>query len=597
LNPAPIKYRYVYLSFFIFWLISVFWISSPHPVAIVGLVALAGFLSLYWLLFFVSARSAIHLLHLPAVIAVPICWIGCEFLRNNLLGGFSFCSIEHLLFAIPILIQIADIGGEYLVGGMIMSVGTGIGTILFTGVLNCSRFNFRFEPSADSLSKNRLLRSCSAAFFMTELISKFCPKNIFTNSLAGSNNVTKNISDNISDNTGQNVTDKFISVQKKRNQIFVTIIITLFVFGSTIAYGYLTMSYKRNLFDNNSLGSNSNSNSDSNSDLTLTIASLQGNSPVSINMTNQQLSDCLKQYIELTRAAVQTNNGKLDLIIWPETVCPVPYIIFQNGATYENLGLNPQALEFNHEMLLKYSVETMTPILYGISTWVVDNNRNKKSANQPLRLNSALLVVPNPPEFKARYDKIQLVMFGEYVPFADYLPENFPLRSICQEAGRGKLPVAIPIKDNVFASVNICFESTVPHHVRRQILSLRRAGCEPVLLINISNSGWFGFKNQIEQHLATHIFRAVENRRPYIAAANGGFSAAINCFGQITKIGKRKAVEPVIDQIKIQHWTPIYHYLGDLPAIICTIIMSFCTLYAYKKNYKNKKMCNILITL
>ncbi|MDR2643338.1 MAG: apolipoprotein N-acyltransferase [Planctomycetaceae bacterium] len=573
-DKSVLKYRYVYFASFIFWLVSIQWISAPHPVAVLGLLILAGYLSFYWLLFFVSARTAIHNLQFPVMAAMPLCWIGCEFLRNNLLGGFSFCSIEHLLFATPILIQIADIGGGYLVGGMIMSVGAGIGTILFASVL-----------------------------------SKYCHDNILTNN-AVAINVTKNTQTDNRKNSSDDlklfthestVTHKnllaeqssqiflfyrilnyirYMFSQKYNRAFFVTIICTFLIIAATLGYGYLTIFAKLNPLQNNSTVNSRKS-------LTLKIAALQGNSPVSITMTDKQLHDCLQQYIDLTQTAVRNNHdADLDLIIWAETVCPIPYVIFQNGATYKNIDWNQQYLERAHSMLLNISAEVGVPILYGISTIVVDNNRNKKSATEPLRLNSALLVVPKPPEFKSRYDKIQLVMFGEYVPFADYLPADFPLRSICQEAGRGDKPVAMLVGKNIYASVNICFESTIPHHVRRQILSLKKLGQEPALLINISNSGWFGFANQIDQHLATHVFRAAENRRQYVSATNCGFSVTINCYGQITKIGKRKSAEPVIDQLEIQYWTPIYHYIGDMPAIICTIFVIFLALCAYRKILK-----------
>ncbi|MDR1485304.1 MAG: apolipoprotein N-acyltransferase [Planctomycetaceae bacterium] len=534
-----LKYRYVYLASFLFWFVSIFWISAPHPAAIIGLFVLSGYLSFYWLLFFLSVRSAVHFFHFPVIAAVLICWVGCEFLRNNMLGGFSFCSIEHLVYSVPVLIQIADIGGGYFVGGMIMSVGAGLGTILFASVL-----------------------------------SKFCPNSVLTNN-ADKINVTKNVPVGVGCEL-----PKFIGIVSDRRygwRFIVTIIVTFLMIAGTIGYGYSTIVLKCNPFAGDLI-------SDNRGGFELKIASLQGNAPVSVSMTNKQLTDCLKQYVDLTRVAADGGRADLDLIIWPETVCPIPYIIFRNGATYENKLLDRDVLDRGRNFLLNLSVEVGVPILYGLSTVVMDNNRNDKSQAEPLRLNSALLVVPNPPEFKSRYDKIQLVMFGEYVPFADYLPANFPLRSICQEACRGDKPVAIPLGNDIFASVNICFESTVPHHVRGQILSLKSDGNEPALLINLSNSGWFGFANQIDQHLATHVFRAVENRRPYVSAANCGYSATINCYGQITNIGKRQSAESVVDRLPIQYWTPLYHYIGDIPVIICMILTIFFILYpAYKK--------------
>ncbi|MDR2170388.1 MAG: apolipoprotein N-acyltransferase [Planctomycetaceae bacterium] len=532
LDKTSVKYRYVYFAFFIFWFVSIFWISAPHILAIFGLLILSGYLSLFGLFFFISARLAARILGFPLMVSAPLCWVGCEFLRNRLLGGFSFCSIEHLLFSEPLLIQVADIGGGYFVGGMIMSVGTGAGTILFM-------------------------------YILPKYFPQLCQNLILTNS-----DVLNNVTKNTSSDAESNLVTAYKPYPKYRKRFFVTIISTILLLTATIFYGYLTINLNCNPFGG-VLGV------DAGGGLKLNIAALQGNAPVSITMTRQELSDCLKQYIDLTYDAARDNNSGLDLIIWPETVCPIPYVVFQNEATYESQGWDRQQFDYGNKMLLNLSKEVKSPILYGISTTVVDNNRNKKSAADFLRLNSALLVTPNPSAFVARYDKIQLVMFGEYVPFADYLPENFPLRSICQEAGRGEFTVAMPVVDGVFAAVNICFESSVPHHVRGQILSLKKSGQEPALLINISNSGWFGFANQIDQHLATHIFRAVENRRPYVSATNGGFSTTINSYGQIKKIGKRKSAEPVIDQLEIKYWTPLYHYVGDIPAIICTIIMIF----------------------
>jgi apolipoprotein N-acyltransferase len=176
-------------------------------------------------------------------------------------------------------------------------------------------------------------------------------------------------------------------------------------------------------------------------------------------------------------------------------------------------------------------------------------------------------------------------MFGEYIPFTKYLPDDFFLKTLCPEAHHGIKPVAFPIMKTgseaerndrigqgsegkrVEASVNICFESTVAHLIRRQILTLRREGHDPRLLINMSNDGWFRNSNQMEQHLATHVFRAVENRMWYVTATNGGYSAIIDPYGSIQKKGERGAAEAVSDTIYLKldepHSLTIYQKYGD----------------------------------
>ncbi len=125
--------------------------------------------------------------------------------------------------------------------------------------------------------------------------------------------------------------------------------------------------------------------------------------------------------------------------------------------------------------------------------------------------------------------------------------------------------------------MNICFESSVPHFVRNQVLSLKEQGRNPAFLINMSNDGWFRFSQQIDQHLATHVFRAVENRRAYVAATNGGFSAIIDAQGRIRSIGERRAAQAVVGEVSLeQRNAPIYHRIGDAIPQICTVFLFAC---------------------
>ncbi|MDR3198723.1 MAG: apolipoprotein N-acyltransferase [Planctomycetaceae bacterium] len=495
-HPKQIRLRTIYFGAFFFWLVSIWWIACPHPLTILGLFALAAYLSIYWLLFFAVSRIAVYRFGIPAVWVFPACWIGCEYLRNHILGGFSFCSLEHALYRQPLLIQIADIGGGYLVGGMIMLTGSAVGS----GV-------------------------------------------------------------------GSLMTRK-ISVRHCTGYIFAGII-----FVATLSYGFIQTAGLRTDKSN------------------LTVAVLQGNIPVRLNGDSEQAEKTLKQFIDLAYEVVQkarAENQPLDLIILPETVCPIPLLKYNNDLKPSEFEYwTEEAVDYWNDQfgqLQKFVKQLGVPVLVGLSTLVFEE------LPEPKRLNSALLIDPQNDRTEFRYDKIQLVMFGEYIPFSQYLPKNFFLKTLCQEAGRGAEPVAVPLAipldgGCIFLSVNICFESTVPHFIRKQILTLKRRGKEPAVLINISNDGWFWFSQQIDQHLATHIFRAVENRRSYITATNGGFSAIIDSRGVIRSIGRRREAESVTGLISAMDYaTPVYHYIGDFPAIFCTAILFLLILLGRYKN-------------
>ena len=73
----------------------------------------------------------------------------------------------------------------------------------------------------------------------------------------------------------------------------------------------------------------------------------------------------------------------------------------------------------------------------------------------------------------------------------------------------------------------ICFEDTQADLTRQFV----KGGAQ--LLVNVTNDSWFLKSAGAEQHLANAVFRAVENRRPLLRAANTGVTAIIDSLGQV----------------------------------------------------------------
>jgi apolipoprotein N-acyltransferase len=147
------------------------------------------------------------------------------------------------------------------------------------------------------------------------------------------------------------------------------------------------------------------------------------------------------------------------------------------------------------------------------------------------------------------------------------------------------------VQDNHFiATTNICFESSSSRLIRQQILTLREQGDEPDFLINISNDGWFNHSSQIDLHLATHIFRAIENRKPYLAATNGGFSVGIDGSGNILAIGQRRKNQVVYVNLTADNRFSPYILLGSIFHFIsfgCVIIMLLFSILFLKRRSFN----------
>ena len=91
-------------------------------------------------------------------------------------------------------------------------------------------------------------------------------------------------------------------------------------------------------------------------------------------------------------------------------------------------------------------------------------------------------------------------------------------------------------------------------------------------LENITNDAWFGRTTGPYQHFSMTVFRAIENRKPVIRAANTGISGFIDSKGRI--ISKTNLFQQVIitGTIKTDETKSFYTQYGDLFSYLCFIL-------------------------
>lgn len=128
-----------------------------------------------------------------------------------------------------------------------------------------------------------------------------------------------------------------------------------------------------------------------------------------------------------------------------------------------------------------------------------------------------------------RSDKVHLVPFGEYMPFAD-LFARFGIFGLAAEdfagfsPGQAFAPVGVPGLPMYLPL--ICYEAIFPLEV-----SKARGGAE--WMVHATNDAWFGKWTGPYQHLAQARFRAVEQGLPVARSANTGVSAMIDPLGRV----------------------------------------------------------------
>ena len=152
------------------------------------------------------------------------------------------------------------------------------------------------------------------------------------------------------------------------------------------------------------------------------------------------------------------------------------------------------------------------------------------------------------------YNKINLVPFGEFLPFENLL-KRIGLKTITnnyQSFSSGKKRDLIEIKkDNFFFKILplICYEIIYTGKIFDN--------SDFDLIINISEDGWFGQSIGPKQHFNHSIFRAIESGKYVLRSANNGIAAIINPLGIVEKkvdfgnsgyidFNERKKVQPTV---------------------------------------------------
>jgi len=282
----------------------------------------------------------------------------------------------------------------------------------------------------------------------------------------------------------------------------------------------------------------------------LKVALIQGNIDQNLKWDTKYQDELLKIYKKLTLGAAEEN---IDLIVWPEAATP---FYFPNDIA-------------NQRKLLQLGKESKTHILFGSPRYI----KNDKDITL---FNSAFLISPDE-KILNRYDKIHLVPFGEYVPLQNILFFVDKMVSGIGNFDNGEEHTVLSFGESKF-SVIICFEAIFPNLVRRFVK--KGAG----FLVNITNDAWFGKSAASYQHISMVAFRAVENRRPVIRAANTGITGIIDSRGNIlaqTDIFVRDVI--IGNILPEQNYQTIYTQYGDVFATSVLLVTLIFGVYSAKK--------------
>lgn len=298
------------------------------------------------------------------------------------------------------------------------------------------------------------------------------------------------------------------------------------------------------------------------------VAALQSNVPISVKRSHQASTEIFDELMAQSKAAAASGA---ELIVWPETMVqgylqPELWPYLAGGNLDEDKAF--------HQALGQHAKDTAYVLVGAYGGAVMRDSRGEPSYLG--KYNSAYFYRTDGTRDPQRYDKIHLVLFGEYIPFRwqipwlfeqlkGFLPKGYNpdyslehgtrytifemnskgVSSLKSQVASGDSPLPtsnVKLPTSYHFGVIICYEDTIPYVGRN--FALDPQGHKRVdWLVNISNDGWFVQfdekpprvipSTELPQHAAICAFRAVENRLAIVRSVNTGISCLIDSTGRI----------------------------------------------------------------
>ncbi len=274
----------------------------------------------------------------------------------------------------------------------------------------------------------------------------------------------------------------------------------------------------------------------------LKVGVIQPNISQTVKVSPRRQDDVTRKILNLT--AHELEKGQPDLLIWPETAILRRY--------YE-------------DQKFPYYFQDKTPLLIG----------GHIAEGEDDVLNS-LFLVDGQREIIQRYSKVNLVPFGEYVPFPQFIPDIIETNLNHITPGRD----LISFEYQGFSWISpICSEILDPFYLN----SLYQ---QEDFIINISNEAWFGRSHAPLQILQSTIFRAVEHQVPVVKVGNTGISGVIDSKGRVLKKTEIFKTRSFTFNLKIPvRQISFYDKVGNLfgwVILLTTGLLALIAWYRYK---------------
>lgn len=249
-----------------------------------------------------------------------------------------------------------------------------------------------------------------------------------------------------------------------------------------------------------------------------------------------------QRFVANEALTVELAGRDLDLIVWAES----------------SVGFDLESSPSHAARLIALSRRVGAPLLVNIDAGSAGTGEIAKAA-----------VLVDGGGVEARYDKMRLVPFGEYIPLRHLLGW---IADVSDAAAEDRVPghgVVVMDVGGVGVGPLVCFESAFPDLVR----TLVRDGAD-IVVLQTATTTFQGTWAQA-QHASLAAVRAVEAGRPVVHAALSGVSAAFDAEGRRLLWVDQDEVRPWEVAVPLGETTTPYVRFGDwLPAASAVALLA-----------------------
>lgn len=326
-------------------------------------------------------------------------------------------------------------------------------------------------------------------------------------------------------------------------------------------------------------------------DRTVQIAIVQSDLPAAFKGDRARDQQVMQQQERLSLQAAAAEDGrKPAVIVWAETMFRMPWFTLDESFDPETRLPSGKEFEAAGKRLRELASQTGAALLVGIERVNLlpdENPRQPGSLN--IEVYNSSVFISSTGEMLGTYDKMHLLPLGEYVPLVAWLPILRNLTPITGNASPGAGPTGIEYRDVIYAP-NICYETVLPHVIRGQVTTLCEQGRAPDVLVNLTNDAWYWGSSELDMHLASGVFRAVEMDTPLIVAANRGLSAHVDRRGKIVAVSQRNTDALLSTEVQLQRGVEhrsrpptLYARWGDWLPALCLAACAALAWTAYRR--------------